>query len=240
MKKLLSPIVGLLIILAVCWALPLEKINWGSVNLGSNRTISVTGMAQREEANQLASFTAGVDAVNLDKESAVNEVNKIMDEIIASMRGLGIAEEDIQTQSMSVYQEQEAFYDNGVQRTRPGQWRVGNSIEVTVRDVGQVSVVNGVLNSSGATNVYGPNFRSDESQTGDDLLGEAVADAQTKAESLAQSQNLKLGKILQITETGAISNYPVMYDRAQGGGGGPAEPGTSTLSKSVSVTFEIR
>lgn len=240
MKKLLSAVVGLIIVLAICWALPLEKINWGSINLGSNRTISVTGMAQREEANQLASFTAGVDSVNLDKETAVTEVNKKMDDIITSMRGLGIEEGDIQTQSMSVYQEQEVFYENGVQRTRPGQWHVGNSIEVTVRDVSQVSEVNGVLNSSEATNVYGPNFRSDETQTGDDLLGEAVADAQTKAESLAQSQNLKLGKILQITETGAVSNYPIMYDRAMGGGGGPAEPGTSTLSKSVSVTFEIR
>lgn len=240
MRKTLTVVVLLLVVFAVLWLLPLDSLEWGSLNLGVDRTISVTGMAQREEQNQLASFSAGVEAVNATKETAINEVNQKMEEIIVSLKDFGIAEADIQTQSMSVYQDQESYYENGAQRYRPGQWRVSNTVEVTIRAVNTVSQVNDLLAKSGATNVYGPNYRTDDSQTGDDLLSQAVADAQKKAETLAKSQNLKLGKILQITETGASNVYPIMYDRAMGGGGGPAEPGTSTLGKSVSVTFEIR
>lgn len=240
MRKTFTVVLLLLIVFAVLWLLPLDSLEWGSLNLGVDRTISVTGMAQREEQNQLASFSAGVEAVNANKETAISEVNQKMTEIIVSLKDFGIAEGDIQTQSMSVYQDQESYYENGAQRYRPGQWRVSNTVEVTIRAVDTVNQVNDLLAKSGATNVYGPNYRTDDSQTGDDLLSQAVTDAQKKAETLAKSQNLKLGKILQITETGASNVYPIMYDRAMGGGGGPAEPGTSTLSKSVSVTFEIR
>lgn len=240
MKKILTVVIPLLIVFAILWLLPLDNFEWGSLNLGVDRTIAVTGMAQRQEQNQLASFSAGVEAVNVTKETAITEVNQKMEEIITSLKAFGIAEADIQTQSMSVYQDQESYYENGAQRYRPGQWRVSNTVEVTVREVDSVSQINRLLAKSGATNVYGPNYRTDDTQTGDDLLSEAVADAQKKAAALATSQNLKLGKILQITETGASNAYPMVYDRAMGGGGGPAEPGTSTLSKSVSVTFEIR
>ncbi len=240
MKKIISIVVVSLIVLGVLWILPLDGLEWGSINLGVDRTISVTGTAQREEKNQLASFSAGVEAVNANKETAVSEVNQKMEEIITMLKDSGIAEADIQTQSMSVYQDQESYYENGAQRYRPGQWRVSNTVEVTVREVDAVSQINDMLTKSGATNVYGPNYRTDDSQTGDDLLSLAVADAQQKAQALAKSQNLKLGKIQQITEMGASNVYPIMYDRAMGGGGGPAEAGTSTLSKTVSVTFEIR
>ncbi len=240
MKKTLSIVVFSLIILGVLWILPLDGLEWGSINLGVDRTISVTGTAQREEKNQLASFSAGVEAVNANKETAVSEVSQKMEEIIALLKDSGIVEADIQTQSMSVYQDQESYYENGAQRYRPGQWRVSNTVEVTVREVNAVSQINDMLAKSGATNVYGPNYRTDDSQKGDDLLSLAVADAQQKAETLAESQNLKLGKIQQITEMGASNVYPIMYDRAMGGGGGPAEAGTSTLSKTVSVTFEIK
>jgi len=240
MKKIISIVMVSLIVLGVLWILPLDGLEWGSINLGVDRTISVTGTAQREEKNQLASFSAGVEAVSANKESAITEVNEKMEAIIASLKESGIAEADIQTQSMSVYQDQESYYENGAQRYRPGQWRVSNTVEVTVREVDAVSQINDMLAKSGATNVYGPNYRTDDSQTGDDLLSLAVADAQQKAETLAKSQNLKLGKIQQITEMGATNVYPIMYDRAMGGGGGPAEAGTSTLSKTVSVTFEIK
>ena len=141
-----------------------------------------------------------------------------MDDIIASMRGLGIEEGDIQTQSMSVYQEQEVFYENGVQRTRPGQWHVGNSIEVTVRDVSQVSEVNVcsiVLKQPMSMDQISVLMKHKPVTT---CWVKRSPMHRLKAESLAQSQNLKLGKILQITETGAVSNYPIMYDRAMGGG----------------------
>lgn len=241
MKKNLSPIFLVVALLAIFWLLPLEQIKWGSVQVDASRTISVTGTAQRDEKNQLASFSAGVESVKAQKDSAIAEVNEAMEEIIVSLKEFGIAEADIQTQSMSVYQDQESYFENGAQRYRPGQWRVSNTVEVTVREVDAVSQINDLLTKSGATNVYGPNFRTDDSQSGDDLLSDAVSDAREKAEQLAESQNLKLGKVIQIVELGAQSVYPMMLERGFGGGAGaPVEPGTSTLSKTVSVTFEIK
>jgi hypothetical protein len=234
-------IVGVVLLFAGAYFIPWQNVNWGTVTMSPTRTITVSGEATKQETNQLASFTAGVDAVNANKETAISEVNQKMQALTDALKTFGIAEADIQTQNMSVYQEQESYYaDDGAQRSRPGQWRVNNSVEITVRDVAQVTAMNELLVKSGATNVYGPNYRTDDTQKGDDLLNEAVKNARLKAEALAESQGAVLGSVLQVVESGSIAPMPMYRDMGMGGGGAESFPGSTTLSKSVSVTFEIK
>lgn len=231
---------GVVALLAGAYFIPWHNVSWGSVTMQSPRTVTVTGEATKQESNQLASFSAGVESRNVDKQTAIDSVNAEMNKIIESVKALGITEADIKTQNMSVYQSQESYYDNGAQRTRPGEWMVSNSVDITVRDVAKVDELNKVLSSSGATNVYGPNYRTDDTQRGDDLLSAAVANAREKAQALADSEGVELGSVLGVIESGSVSNIVPMYRMDAGGGGGAAAlPGSTTLSKSVSVTFEI-
>ncbi len=216
-------------------------IPW-TFGLRQGRTVTVTGMAQSQKTNEIARFTAGVNAVNDNKEKAVAEVGEKVTALIQSVKQFGIADKDIQTQNMNIYQTQEQYYEGGSQKQRLGQWNVSNTIEITLREVGKAQELTDLLSKSGANNVYGPNFSIDEGSNKDmGLTEEAIKDARTKAAAMAQASGAKLGKVLAVSEGGSSANYPVYSMKAEGmGGATPVEPGSTTVSKSVTVTFELR
>lgn len=235
MKKII--LIVALSLLAV-YVLPLNKINWGKVTWQPAETVTVSGTATTQETNQIASFSAGVMVQNMDKNKAMTEVNSKTDELIKAVKAFGIASEDIQTQNLSYYQEPKG-------NINPGQWQVNNSVEITLRDVTKASELADLLAKTGATNVYGPNFRLDENnKSANGLFGEAIKDAQTKAENIARASGRSLGKVLNVTE-GASSGgvvYP-MFNKAMGAGGGiaaPIEPGSQTVSQTVTVVWELK
>lgn len=215
--------------------------SWGKLRLLAPHTITVVGEAKSQEKSQIAIFTAGVNAFNDDKNAAVSDVNKKVEAIIEAVKEFGVTSEDIKTQSMNIYQNQDQYYEDGRQKYRPGQWNVGNTVEIKLRNVDRAASLAGVLTKSGATNVYGPNFTFDDtSEQSTALLDAAFKNAQTKAAKVAQSTGRKLGKVVSVTEAGAMQQ-PVMYrmEGGGGGGGGAVEPGSGTVSKTVTVTFEL-
>src|SRR3989344_432042 len=215
--------------------------SWGRFELKSPRTVTVVGEAKSQEKSQIAIFSAGVNAYNDDKNAAVNEVNKKDEAIITAVKEFGIAPGDIKTQSLNIYQNQEQYYEEGRQKFRPGQWNVGNSIEIKLQNVDQASGLTGLLTKSGANNIYGPNFTFDDtSEAATALFDAAIENAKEKAMKVAVASGATLGKVLSVTEAGA-SSQPVLYAKMEGGGGGgaPIEPGSGTVSKSVTVTFEL-
>lgn len=221
---------------------PWRTMDWGTLKFANERTITVTGTAQTRAKNQIASFTAGVSATKDKKEDAVSEVNSKMDEVVKALKAFGVKAEDIKTQNNSIYQIQESYYDNGVQKTRPGQWSVNNNVEIVLREVDRASALSDLLAKSGANNVYGPNFMMDQTTSFEaGLLAEAMADAKTKAEAMAGSENGSLGEVINIVE-GYSAPVPLYAYGGRGGGGAAAEvePGSSTVSKTVTVTFSIK
>lgn len=232
--------IGLII---AAFVLPWGRINWGRVSWSQAETVTVSGFAKSQERNQIASFNAGVMAVADDKEEAVNEVNEKVAAIIEAVKDFGIKEEDVQTQSISIYQEEERYKEGGVEKSRKGQWRVQNSVEVTLREIDKASALADLLTSSGANQVYGPNFRMDDTTaTEKKLTEEAIKDAKERAEVMATAAGRRLGKVISVNEGGGGSSYlPLMRDTAgMGGAGAPVEPGSSTVSKSVTVVFELK
>jgi uncharacterized protein YggE len=234
-------IIFALLLLAGAFFIPWQSVDWGKIQLSPTKTITVVGEAETKEKNQVATFTAGVSAVNDNKETAIDEVNQKIKTIIDSVKDFAIASEDIKTQNLSVNQMEESYYEEGVQKSRPGQWRVNNSINITLRDVDRASALADLLSQSGATNVYGPNFTVEETQTAEkSLLEEAIKNAREKAEILAKSSGGQLGKIISVSESSQPSTIYRGLEGIGGGGGAPVEPGTSKISKVVTVVFELK
>lgn len=239
-KIIVSSVILVVILLIGVFLIPWRFVNWGKLELLPASTITVSGEARLEEKSQIAAFTAGVTAINDDKETAVSEVNQIISEIISAVKTFGIAEEDIQTSNLSVHQIQESLIEDGARRVRLGQWRANNTIEVTLRDVGKTSALADLLNESGATNVYGPNFSLDDTQESEViLLEEAIDNAREKAEKISESSGRKLGKIVTVIE-GVQQASGIFKGLEMASGGTPVEPGTETVYKTVTVTFELR
>lgn len=233
---------GLLLVIfvfAACYFLPWENVNWGKIQLSSVKTITVTGEAKTQERNQIATFTAGVSAIKDNKDEAINEVNSKIETVIQAVKDFGIDSSDIKTQNLSVYQQEETYYEEGIRKSRPGQWRVSNSITITLRDINSASDLADLLTRSGATNVSGPTFRLDETQAAEEsLLVEAIENARKKAQKIAVSSGGKLGKIISVSEG---YQQPITFRALEGiGGGPPIEPGTSTVSQTVTVVFELK
>lgn len=233
-------IIGVIMLLAGAYFIPWQAVNWGQITLAPSRTLTVVGTAQTQLTNEIAEFTAGVESVGDNKEDVVAQVNTEANKIVTALKTFGIAQADIQTQNMSIYQRQESYYDNdGVQKTRGGQWQANNSVSVTLRDKDRVDELSSLLAKSGATNVYGPSFRlEDPSQSGDEPLTAALENARKKADKLAQQQGLQISRIISVTEGGQASSYYAL--RGDMGGGGGAMPGSTTVQGSVTVTYEVR
>jgi len=219
--------------------IPWNRVDWGKLEFGQPRTITVLGYAETQEKSQIARFSAGVTFTSDNKEEAINFVNQKVEEIIAAVKNFGIEEADIKTQDISVYQQEEPYWEEGRQKTRPGQWRVENTIEIILRDVDLASDLTDLLTSTGATNVYGPSFSLDDTKASEEsLLKEAIEDARKKAQIIADASGKKLGEIVNVSE-GDISAPIGIMMRDASGGAAPVEPGSSTVAKSVTVTFEI-
>lgn len=235
-------IVVLVILFLGLFFLPISRINWGSIKWKQSETITVIGEASSVQKNQIATFNAGVDSVQSDKDKAIKEVNTKVGELVKALKNFGIAEKDIKTQNLSVYQQEETYYEDGVSRSRKGQWRVNNSVEIKLREVDQSSELVALLTSSGATNVYGPNFTFEDTSSAEkDLFEAAMNDAKDKAEMLAKTSNRKISRIVNIVEGGNTYNSPV-YNKAMdgmGGGGAPIEVGSGTVSQTLTVVFEL-
>ena len=230
---------GLLLVGA--YFVPWQTKNWGKIEFLPGSTITVTGEAKREEASQIATFTAGVSVTNEDQNKAVNEVNTKAKAIIDAVKNFGIDEADIQTQNISIYQIPEVEIQTFPPQTRESGWRVRNSIVITLRNVDRVSELADLLAGTQATEVSGPNFALDDTSAAQvDLLAQAIEDARTKAQKVAEASGRKLGKIITVTE--GASGGPIFRALEVGtaDSGVPIEPGTETLSKAVTVVFELK
>jgi len=233
MKKNIGIII---LILLLVWIIPWNKVNWGRISWEQPELVTVIGEAKSQEKNQIANFSAGVMAQNMDKNEAITEVNTKMDDLVKSIKEFGINEADIKTQSLSYYQEPKGGQN-------PGQWQVNNTIEIILRDINKASDLADLLARSGANNVYGPNFSMDETNTAEKSLYEAaIKDAKDKAESIATASGRKLGKIISVNDGGSGSGVYPMSEKLNSGMGGAAvmEPGSSTVYKNLTVTFELK
>ncbi|MFH1561038.1 MAG: SIMPL domain-containing protein [Patescibacteria group bacterium] len=238
-KKLKNKIImGLIVSSFILFVVHVFDLDWGSINLSQKGTVTVTGEAKGQEASQVARFSATVTKTNDSKEVAVDGVNQGMEKIVEQVKSFGIKDQDLKTMTISISQDQEDYYEGDRRKSRPGQWRVSNSLEITLRDVDQSSQLANLLAESGATNVWGPNFYLDDTNSMEDsLMEEAIKDARQKAEAIAKVENRKVKKAISISE--GYSDAGIRYAMESGGGGAPMEPGSSTVQKTVTVVFEL-
>jgi uncharacterized protein len=240
MKKIIGVVV---LVLILVWIVPWNRVNWGKITWQPSEVITVTGEAKSQEKNQIASYTAGVEAVNDKKEEAVKEVNTKIEALIKAVKEFGIKDADIKTQNMSIYQDEQSYYDNGVQKSRKGQWRVNNSVEIILREIDKASALTDLVTKSGANNVWGPNFSMDDTNKIEKgLYDMAIKDAREKADSIAKASGRTLGKVLSVNDGGTSSNYPMYATKMDSGMGGGAvtEPGSTTVYKNLTVIFELK
>lgn len=222
---------------AGAYIIPWRNIVWGKVKSSQGDYVTVVGEAKTKQKNQKATFSAGVNAISDNKDTAIGDVNKKVTAIIEAVKTFGVTSDNIKTQNLNVYQNEETYYEDGRQKVRQGQWRVSNTVEITLTNVDAAQDLTDILTKSGATNIYGPNFVLDETgEAENSLIDAALKNAKDKAVQIARASSKRLGAISNVVE--GYQSTPV-YRMESGGGGGGIEPGMGTVIKTLTVTFEL-
>jgi hypothetical protein len=204
-------------------------------------TLTVDGFGQAFGAPDVAIVQLGVQNSSTDVLEAYNSTNAAVESLIAALMDAGIAEADIQTTGLYMYQDTPYNPTTGEPSNEP-IYRVQNSLNVTVRDVQQVGAVINAGVSAGANNIGGITFSiADPAELAQEARSAAIDDARQRAEQLAGLIGVTLGDPTIIVETND-AGAPIFYDRVQaamGGGGAPVQEGQLSVSVQVRVTFNI-
>jgi len=207
-------------------------------------TITATGEVEARPDVVQANFaviTRGEDPKTLQEENT-DKVNQIID----FLKEQGIAEEDITTTSYNLYPE----YVWTDRERVPNGYTLSQSVTVKIRDLEKVGDILAGVVEAGANNITSLNFQIDDPESlRQEARKLALNNAKIKAEELAKVAGVKLGKVKSFSEDSLtpVPRYPYPLALDAVGRGGSAEfsapevmPGTSTITATVSVTFELK
>ncbi len=204
--------------------------------------LSVVGEGKVDVVPDTAEVSAGIvvqDAKTVqDAEQKINEVNN---KIIAAAIALGIPKENIKTSSYSINPNY-GFGPPGVSAT-PTTYTGNATVTIKVKDANKVSGVITAATSAGANQVYNAGFSVDDpAKFREQARDKAIENAKQQAQKLASQLGIRLGKIVNIVESNTGSPIPFMEKSLAaplGGGSAPnIEPGTQTISSTVTLYFE--
>ena len=201
------------------------------------RTISVGGEGRVTVTPDQARLELGVILQRPTVKEAQAVAAEAMQKVVASIRANGIADEKIQTSTFSLQPVYE--YPNNGGAPKIVGYSIANIVAVTVDDLEKLGPVIDDAMTAGATTVGSIAFTvADPAAATQQARAAAFADARSHAEALASAAGVRVGKVLSISESG--SPPPVVWrdDRAAGEGT-PILPGTSQVTVTVSIVYEI-
>ena len=211
---------------------------------GGDRHITVVGIGKVTGKPDVARVTVGIETQASSLQQAVDDNKAKMNNLLATLKQLGLADKDIRTSNYSIYTERTSAPLPGAEVTADQMiYHVTNQVDVTVRDVSQIGEVLDKAVAAGANNIYGVNFSvADTAQLEADARTKAVADAKARAAELAQLNGVQLGEVLAVSEVIDSPTYPMYRDAIGlgGGGGTPVQPGELEMSKSIQITYAVK
>jgi uncharacterized protein len=207
------------------------------------RTITVSGSGVAYGSPDIATAQVGVQTRDEDPGQAMEANNTQMNALIAALKGMGIAEKDIQTTNFSVYAQQDYNPQTG-ETLETITYVVDNTVNITVRDLGKLGDVLSGAVAAGANSVYGISFSVENQSALENTAREqAMNDARARAEDLARLAGVTLDVPLSISEnfSGGQPVYVARDMAAQAGGSAvPVQTGQITVNLNVSVTYIIK
>ena len=157
--------------------------------------LSVSASGQAESRPDRAQFRAGIETFSRNATSASEANAEKIAEIVAALRDLGVAEEDIQTQSVNV-----GRIEYG---DRKGQYRAMNVVEVTMDDPDRAGAAVTAVTEAGANVLSGPSLTmSDPEATANLAYADAYKAARKRAEAYAEAAGMEVSRVLYIRDAG--------------------------------------
>lgn len=225
------------------------KIWTDNSSIYPSRTITVTGTGEEIAIPNIANFNFSVMEEGKTAKEAQDKATTKINKAIDFLKANGVEDKDIKTEGYNVYPKYDyarpctAFDCPPPSNTIVG-YEVNQNVTVKVRQQDEAGRFLTELGKFGISNLGGLSFTIED----DEILKEkakekAIADAKTKAESLAKQLGVKLGDIISFGEEQPYQGYGI--------GGGemmsakdiavPALPvGENVYTSRVWINYELR
>ncbi len=238
-------LVGLLVLL--------PALGWAGDDDQEQSRLTISAVGKRNVPPDKAVLSFAVETVGEKLEIVQKENQDRMARVLEECRKLEIASQFIQTTSLNVIPEYppppRRAIDKPLEQTIPRiiGYRVVHQVNVEVRNLDMVGQVVDRILKVGANRFSGISWGiQDEQPHTLQVLQLAASKARTKAETLAQSLQLKLIRIMEVME-GSVSVVPPAgrYRMASaamsldGGGGASVSAGEITVRGTVTLVYEI-
>jgi uncharacterized protein len=211
-----------------------ESLGGGGAPASAGITVVGTGTVTAKPDTAEWSFGVQTSADTADAALAAN--SEAMEEVVAALKAAGVAEDDLQTEQVSVYPRTS---DDGLSIVG---YDAANTVRATIRDLNQAGSIVDRAVAAGANQVYGPSLTlSDTEAQYAAAMEAAFDDARARAEAIAEKAGVTLGAPVAIVESGGGGAIPY-YERgvaAEAATDVAVEPGTQDVGATLTVTFGI-
>ena len=222
----------------------LSIANSTAVYAAETATVTVNGEGVVTIEPDVAQVFLGVETQSEDAVAAQNQNSLIITEVMDALQALGISEDDIQTAHFNMFPMQD-WRDGWGQHIG---YQVSHGLQITVRDIDMVGYVLSTATGAGANMSSHVSFGLlDDTAAYSQALTLAIANAQTKAQTIAGALNISLGNVVHVVETSSPFFMPatrfasdMAMPMAEAAGAGiPVQTGELTVVAMVSVTFNL-
>jgi hypothetical protein len=246
MKKCWLALIGLVLLLAMvslngCTAGYRTPVTAGVTSLQKGG-ISVSGVGKVTVTPDIATVSLGISAQAASVAEAQSQATGAMNKVMAALTANGVANKDIQTQRFSITQVTK--WDSNKQQDTVIGYRVTNMVTAKIREVDKTGAIIDAVAAAGGdpTRISSVSFSVDDpSPYYKEARQKAVADARAEGEQLAEFSGVKLGKLINISES---ATYPIYLRSIEVGAAAlapapttPISPGETELTITVQATY---
>jgi len=216
-------------------------LSLSSVVTQKTDTFTVQGEGKVSLTPDIATVHVGVVAEGATIKRVQDELNSKMNAISTAVKRLGVDAKDIQTSGYNISPE----YDYEESTPRIVGYQARSRLTIKVRKLENANGVIDASSANGANQISGISFDVDDKTAAENKARElAVSDAKSKAKAAAKAAGFKLGRVINYSEGGGAGPIPFVMDKMMletAGDGVPTqvEPGTTELSVTVNLSYEI-
>ena len=211
--------------------------------MAAQPALNLSAYGEVKAAPDMATITFGVQTEAVTAQQAMRDNAAQMTRVVAALRRAGIAERDIQTSGLNL----SAQYDY-VQNEPPKLrgYQAVNRVTVVINDLSKVGTTADAVVAAGVNQIDGISFGLKDPTAAENQARQlAVRNLQAKAQLYAQSLNVQLSGIRNLTEGGGYAPQPPMpmfaaravsMDRAEST---PVSAGELTVRIDITGVYDI-
>ena len=216
--------------------------------------IRVTGEGKAVAVPDIAQFSFSVIAEGNNIQQIQSDNAKKINQAIDYLKSEGVAKEDIETKSYDLQPRYEYFScspppagERGVcPPPRIAGYTLSQTVAVKLRNFDKTGSILAGVAARGANSISQLSFTIDDRiKVESEARAKAIAQAKIKAEAAAEAANVKLGRLLSVSE---FTPYPSPGFEGMGMGGAEKaitltpqiEPGSEEITITVDLVYEIR